>query len=238
MKIIHLAETTSTMDEARRVVTDGEPTFVVAEMQTAGRGRRGNQWQSAPRAGVYGTYAFQVNHSELQLSGLSLAVGVGLLDGLKLLPWGIRLKWPNDLVHERSKRKLAGILIESASQAAITTVLVGVGLNIESSPSTETAGHPIGLKDLSSSYLSYSYEESCHQVATILDATIKKFQHEGFGGFHQAFHDCMVSSPTMTIDTEGVVRHGAVEGVSSSGALLLREGEVLHEVLSGHVISW
>jgi BirA family biotin operon repressor/biotin-[acetyl-CoA-carboxylase] ligase len=238
MKIVHLTETTSTMDEARRIVTNDEPIFVAAETQTAGRGRRGNQWQSAPRAGVYGTYAFQANLAEMPLSGLSLAVGVGLLDGLQLLPWGVRLKWPNDLVHEKTKRKLAGILIESASQGARTTVLVGVGLNIETPASTEIAASTIGLTDLSKSFQSNSYEERCNQVATILDTTIQKFQQEGFAGFHKAFQDCMVSSPTMGIDIDGVVRHGTVEGVSHSGALLLREGEVLHEVLSGHVVSW
>src|SRR6478735_3053431 len=85
-----------------------DPVLLVAETQTAGRGRLGRQWQS--QAGDSLTFSLGMLLRPSDWAGLSLAVGVTLADALHP---DVRLKWPNDLW--LADRKLGGILIETAS---------------------------------------------------------------------------------------------------------------------------
>ena len=93
---------------------DNPPTLLVALSQTAGRGRMGRVWQSEAHAGL--TFSWGMHLAPTDWSGLSLAVGLALVEALD--PdgqWGLRLKWPNDLCWQSagSVRKLGGILIET-----------------------------------------------------------------------------------------------------------------------------
>lgn len=103
---------------------------LIAEQQTAGRGRGGRQWQS-PRAGnLYLSVAWRLQSGLESLSGLSLAIGVAVAEAIQTTT-GVRLglKWPNDIVHERGK--VGGVLVETASAGPnACTVVVGVGLNL------------------------------------------------------------------------------------------------------------
>jgi BirA family biotin operon repressor/biotin-[acetyl-CoA-carboxylase] ligase len=103
-----------------------EPVLLVAERQSAGRGRLGRAWQSA--AGDSLTFSLGLPLAPADWAGLSLAVGVSVAESLHPR---IRLKWPNDLWVD--DRKLAGILIETASaggSAAARYAVVGIGINI------------------------------------------------------------------------------------------------------------
>ncbi|WP_028238767.1 bifunctional biotin--[acetyl-CoA-carboxylase] ligase/biotin operon repressor BirA [Stutzerimonas azotifigens] len=109
----------------------GRPPFVVlAEQQTAGRGRRGRQWVSPFGANLYFTHVLAVDGGARQLSGISLAVGVAVLRTLRALGLeGAGLKWPNDLLV--GEKKIAGILLELAGDpAGECEVVVGVGINV------------------------------------------------------------------------------------------------------------
>ena len=98
---------------------------VVADEQTEGRGRFGRTWLS-PRGGLYATFVV-ANHPMLAIDS-----GLSVLQALERFGVEARLKWPNDLIV--NGRKLAGILIETAEEAA----LVGVGVNLVEAP-LETA---------------------------------------------------------------------------------------------------
>ena len=85
-----------------------EPVLLVAETQTAGRGRLGRQWHSGARAGEVLTFSLGMPLRMADWSGLSLAVGVSVAQSLHP---SLQLKWPNDVWLQ--ERKLAGILIET-----------------------------------------------------------------------------------------------------------------------------
>ena len=122
--IHRFAETTSTQDEARRLLHDGRAKrgdVIVADTQTAGRGRFGRSWQSAT-GGLYAT--FLVDPDPL----IAIRSGVAVAQALETAGLAVRLKWPNDVVVREAK--LAGILIETADG----TALVGVGVNLTEVP--------------------------------------------------------------------------------------------------------
>lgn len=111
-------------------VTSTGATIVLAEQQTAGRGRRGKTWHSPPCSNLYLSMDWVFASAPDQLTGLSLGVGIKLVEALApLLQQPLGLKWPNDLYIDG--RKLAGILIESTfDSSGNTRVIIGIGLNV------------------------------------------------------------------------------------------------------------
>jgi len=118
-----LAETGSTNSDAAETAHLGEPEglVVIAEHQTAGRGRLGRSWVSAPRAGLWLSVLLRPKADVSRWGWLPLLAGVALADTVE----GSRLKWPNDLL--LNGRKAAGILAEAIGG---TAVVVGIGLNV------------------------------------------------------------------------------------------------------------
>lgn len=130
-----LDECDSTNSELMRRADRGAPsgTVIVADRQSAGRGRRGRQWLSSPEKSLTFSLLWRFPAKGAGLAGLSLAVGVGLVKGLESLgAAGIRLKWPNDVLFQSSDEfaKLAGILIELCSDRRGMQAIIGIGLNL------------------------------------------------------------------------------------------------------------
>ena len=105
----------------------GEGDWLVADVQTAGRGRMGRQWQS-PGGNFYGSTMVMLRPGDPPSSALSLAAGLGLFVAVGN---PARLKWPNDLLIDGAK--VAGILLERQGDA----VVMGFGINIASAPTVE-----------------------------------------------------------------------------------------------------
>jgi BirA family transcriptional regulator, biotin operon repressor / biotin---[acetyl-CoA-carboxylase] ligase len=126
-----LESTTSTLDVAHRLAADGAPagTLVIANEQTAGRGRGGKSWQSSPGAGLWLTLIERPADTS-GLGVLSLRVGLAAAEALdRFAPEPIRLKWPNDLYIDRSK--LAGILVEARwREQSVEWIAIGLGVNV------------------------------------------------------------------------------------------------------------
>ncbi len=132
------SEVTSTNDILWQKAQNGKTgtSVCLAEMQTAGRGRRGTERVSPASGNIYLSIMRQLT-SESVRNGLSIAIGIALINTLR--EYGIddlQLKWPNDVLHKR--RKLAGILVESryGSQNYVT---VGIGLNLSLPDNIQTA---------------------------------------------------------------------------------------------------
>jgi BirA family transcriptional regulator, biotin operon repressor / biotin---[acetyl-CoA-carboxylase] ligase len=127
-----LESTTSTLDVAHRLASEGAPagTLVIANEQTAGRGRGGKSWQSGAGAGLWLTLIERPKETS-GLGVLSLRVGIAAaeaLDPFAVEP--IRLKWPNDLYIDRSK--LAGILVEARwREQSVEWIAIGLGINVK-----------------------------------------------------------------------------------------------------------
>jgi BirA family biotin operon repressor/biotin-[acetyl-CoA-carboxylase] ligase len=125
---------TSTNDVLKEHARAGAPEWsaVVAQRQTAGRGRPGRVWVS-PAGNLYLSVLLRPRLASESAGVLPLAVGVAVAEAVA--EWGVeaRLKWPNDIVAR--ERKLGGILVEaSAGMAGLETVVVGVGLNLALDP--------------------------------------------------------------------------------------------------------
>ena len=122
----------STNAEALRLLPSAAslPFYVLAERQTSGRGRRGRSWISPFGENLYYSLVVRVEGGVRQLDGMSLAVGLALLNVIHR--FGVTeagLKWPNDVLV--GDRKLAGILLElSGDPADVCHVVIGIGLNV------------------------------------------------------------------------------------------------------------
>jgi BirA family biotin operon repressor/biotin-[acetyl-CoA-carboxylase] ligase len=227
----------STNTELMRRARGGliEPVLLVAEEQTAGRGRMGKGWHS--RAGQSLTFSLALPLAPADWSGLSLAVGVSLAQSLHP---DVRLKWPNDLWLQQ--RKLGGILVETASsgQTQERLVVVGVGLNIarpEASavaalavPGTPAAMAPAGLAEV---LVGITAGEVLERVAAPLVRDLRAFESQGFVAFTQRFAQRDALQGLAVQLSDGM--RGTACGVDARGALQVMTDEGMREVTSAEV---
>lgn len=149
--IRHYGQVTSTMDVAASLIAtagiDG-PTVIVADHQTAGRGRADRSWRSVPGAALQMTAILSLRVPIKRLGPVPLLVGVAVADALESLDAGldVRLKWPNDILIDA--RKAGGILIVSRSMSDMTVLQIGIGINVVASDVSPAAS---GLDRLLSS---------------------------------------------------------------------------------------
>ena len=145
-----LDSTTSTLDVAHRIAAEGAAsgTLVIANEQTAGRGRGGKTWKSLPGAGIWLTLIERPADTS-GLGVLSLRVGLAAAQALdRFASEPIRLKWPNDLYTDSGK--LGGILVEARwREQAVEWVAIGLGVNVKAPANLEgAAGLEPGIERL------------------------------------------------------------------------------------------
>jgi BirA family biotin operon repressor/biotin-[acetyl-CoA-carboxylase] ligase len=244
-----LPEIDSTNTELMRRARAGqtEPVLLVAETQTAGRGRLGRPWHG--EVGHALTFSLGLMLKPADWSGLSLAVGLSLarsLDPQGAL--GVRLKWPNDLWVKRPDTptgwgKLAGILIETAmpsgphdkgdlqwAREPRRYCVVGVGINIAPPAAEGLSTAPLGLQDLQRGITA---PEALMKVAAPLLSTLLVFERAGFAPLQNAFNarDALYNLPVTLSDG----RHGVARGVDGTGALLVDTDQGQEAVSSSEV---
>lgn len=194
--------------------------LLVAERQTAGRGRAGRSWLSADGGSLTFSLAWKFKLPVHALAGLPLAVGVALADTLAALDVTVQLKWPNDLLKDGAK--LAGVLIETQSAGAgAVWAVIGVGLNLALPDELEAR---IGRPAASAPWLAKMNRDAL--MAALLDqlaASLRQFEQQGFSAFCarwnrlHAYQGC----PVDIIDRGVILHQGIAAGVDDSGALLL-----------------
>jgi BirA family biotin operon repressor/biotin-[acetyl-CoA-carboxylase] ligase len=139
-RVVLLPSVTSTMDEAHRLGAEGAPggTVIIADAQTAGRGRSGKRWSSVQDQGLWMTLLERPGTAS-GLDVLSLRLGLHAAPVLELFSdTPLKIKWPNDLY--AGSRKLAGVLVEARwREQKADWVAIGIGVNIVSPPEIETA---------------------------------------------------------------------------------------------------
>ena len=236
-----LAICDSTSSELLRRADAGAPSgsVLVADAQTAGRGRRGRNWLSAPADSLTFSLLWRFPGSPLQLSGLSLAVGVALARALAGLgAHGVGLKWPNDVLLRRAGEfaKLAGILIEMASDRRGTQVVIGVGLNLRA-PDAVPGQPAAGLVDaLASGELPERhvlFAALLVELAQVLDA----FTVDGFAGQKNEWlrWHAWQDEPVRVVEDGRELLAGTCIGADLDGSLLVRGESGVERVLAGDV---
>ena len=218
-----------------------EPLLLVAERQSAGRGRLGRSWHSAPMTSL--TFSLGLPLQPADWSGLSLAVGVSVAESLDPLPTGqhrIGLKWPNDLwlTTAQGERKLAGILVETASWEGLRYVVIGVGINVEPvalAPTAESvpsmaAVAPGCLRELDGDI---DAPQALLRIVPALVAAVQAFEQSGFAPFQARFAARDVLAGRAVQLSDGT--QGTAQGVAGNGALRLLTPGGMREVSSAEV---
>ncbi len=231
-----VAEIDSTSSELMRRARDGRraPVLLVAERQTAGRGRLGRLWESAQDAGQPASLTFSLGLplAPRDWSGLSLAVGVSVADSLDpARTAGLALKWPNDLWVRECK--LGGILIETAllqPEEAERYLVVGIGLNIGPREGDGLRTPPAWLQQWQPEA---SAPAVLRELIVPLVRDIRLFDERGFVPFAPRFAARDLLRGREVVLTDGT--EGRCEGVGWGGELLVRTPAGLKTITSAEV---
>lgn len=231
-----LPQIDSTNTELMRRARAGqvEPILLVAEKQTAGRGRLGREWHDLGESSETPsalTFSLGLPLSPKDWSGLSLAVGVSIAQSLHA---DIGLKWPNDLwlCDDKNDRKLAGILIETCAVGQMRYVVVGVGINVTepaknlNPPAEPLRTAPAWLQELMPQMTA---PDALQCIAPALVQTILMFATQGFAPFQARFNqrdvlrDRHVSADNKHSDAKFTT--GIARGVNALGELQIQTAQ-------------
>ena len=224
-----LPEVDSTNTELMRRARTGAmaPVLLVAEQQTAGRGRLGRGWHSG--IGDSLTFSLSLPLAPPDWSGLSLAVGVSLAENLHPR---IQLKWPNDLWLEN--RKLGGILIETASfgrgRDGQRYAVIGVGINTARRLATGLATAPAWLQEL---LPDIDPGAALLRIAAPLVQAVQAFETFGFAPFQARFNARDALRDRTVVLSDGTA--GTAHGADECGALRVHTAGGMNTVTSSDV---
>lgn len=227
-----LPEIDSTSTELMRRARAGrlEPVLLVADRQTAGRGRLGRGWQSTPGASL--TFSLGLPLAPEDWSGLSLAVGASVAESLHP---AVRIKWPNDLWVD--DRKLVGILIETASfgqgAQAQRYAVIGVGVNIVAPDAAQAAALSTPPAWLGELLPGVEAGQALLRLAPALVSAVLAFQQSGFAPFQARFNARDALRDRAVVLSDGTA--GTAHGVSETGALLVHTPAGMQQVTSSEV---
>ena len=238
--VVALDECDSTSNELMRRADSGAPvgTVIVADRQSAGRGRRGRTWLSAPETSLTFSLLWRFDGGLERMSGLSLAVGLAVVEALEACgSSGVKLKWPNDILHDGAK--LGGILVEMLSEDDATLAIVGIGLNL-SLPESAWAGDEFALPPAALDEILYGLPDRHALLAELLIELAHVFDIFAGGGF-AALRDQWHSRHAwqkrpVRLQRDGkVLKEGVCHGADIDGALLLKTDAGIERCLSGDV---
>jgi BirA family biotin operon repressor/biotin-[acetyl-CoA-carboxylase] ligase len=232
-------EIDSTNTWLRHRALDGAPSgsVCVAEMQSAGRGRRNRHWVSPFAAGLYLSLLWRSAAGAAELGGLSLAAGVAFVRSLRT--FGIDtagLKWPNDVLVDGAK--LAGILIDVVGESTgPCAVIVGVGINVAM---PQGAAVEIDQDWVDLCTLTGREQVSRNRLAAVvldrLVAAIVAFEQSGLRPFLEDWrrHD-LVRDRQVSLQLPNEVIRGRARGIDAGGALLVDTATGRRRFASGEV---
>jgi len=244
-----LKEVDSTNSELMRRARAGltDPVLLVAESQTAGRGRLGRPWHA--QAGDALTFSLGLMLHPADWSGLSLAVGLSVVESLDPQgALGLGLKWPNDVwVRQQPNQwaKLAGILIETAiTQNEERYCVIGVGVNITSPNAPDLSIPAIGLREhlagmetaspaRTPSSGATSAPRALALIAKPLLAAVLAFEAKGFAPLQAAFQQRDVLLDMSVTLSDG--RLGKARGVDNTGVLRVETPQGMQLINSAEV---
>src|ERR1700730_9514052 len=189
--IHYFEEVESTQNIARNLAAEGAPhgTAVIAETQSAGRGRMGRGWHSPPGVNLYTTIILRPQIAMPEVPRLSLVAGVAAAEALEdVAPDIVQLKWPNDIW--LNGRKAGGIIAEAVTDSTnhLTCVLLGIGLNLN----LAADDIPLELRERATSVL-IATGRRCDRVSVAnslfmrLNTRYRETELRGFAGVRPAW---------------------------------------------------
>ena len=227
----------STNAEALRAIERGQaaPFLVLAERQTAGRGRRGRKWASPFAENIYYSLVLRIDGGMRQLEGLSLVVGLAVMQALRELGIsGAGLKWPNDVLV--GQKKIAGILLELVGDPAdVCHVVLGVGINVNMQSADEVDQQWTSMRLESGK--SFDRNQLVAMLGEMLQRYLARHQAGGFLAIQSEWEQNHLWQGRSVSLIAGVNQiDGEVLGIDGQGALRLKVDGV-EKVFSGGELS-
>ena len=235
LELNETATSTTTLLMRRATENVAHGTCIIAELQQAGRGRRGREWVSRLGGSLTFSLLWRFNQGAAALGGLSLAVGVALVRAFSEVGVAnVALKWPNDLL--LGGKKLAGVLIElQGEMLGPTAAVIGIGLNIRL-PEEAKAAIDQPVADLAETNAP-PRNALLAAILTHLHEVLTEFEQQGFAGLreewqqHHAFHGQTVK---LTLP-DGTSTNGLVTGIAEDGTLLVNIGGQVQRFSSAEI---
>jgi len=239
-RIHYFEEVESTQNIARNLAAEGAPhgTAVIAETQSAGRGRMGRSWHSPSGVNLYTTIILRPRIAMAEVPRLSLVAGVAAAEALEdVAPGIVALKWPNDVW--LNGRKAGGIIAEAVTDRAqqLDAVLLGIGLNLN----LAREDVPADLRERAISVF-IATGHPCDRVAvantlfTRLNTRYDECVTRGFAAVRPHWeHYSALTGKRVTVVDAGTREEGVVRGIDADGALLLETSSGMRRVIAGDV---
>lgn len=218
----------STNHVAMQLAREGakEGTVVLADAQTAGRGRLNRVWQSPSGSNLYFSVILRPTVAPSDAAQITLLAGVAVAEAISpVCPAGIGIKWPNDVrIHGR---KVCGILTEMRAAGSETTVIVGIGLNVNMRKGDFDPGHSDTATSLrEETGRDHSREKLFAMLCERLEQWYGTFLDAGFAPVREGWLGWseMAGRP-VRIRFRDEVQEGVVEGIDRDGALLISDSQ-------------
>ncbi|HQV79702.1 MAG: bifunctional biotin--[acetyl-CoA-carboxylase] ligase/biotin operon repressor BirA [Agitococcus sp.] len=208
----------------------------IAEMQQAGRGRRGRTWFSPPAGTFYGSVGWLFSDGFQVLEGLSLAIGVAVIEALESCGvHDLSLKWPNDILWHG--KKLGGVLIEvNAEMDGVCAVVVGVGVNLSlpQAIKQQIQQPSVDIKEITGQRVNR------HQITAALISHIvsllQGYAQQGFNAWHKKWqsYDALYGQEVEVLGLAQAIT-GTAQGIDKQGAFIINTATGLQFISGGEV---
>ena len=222
-------------------ITTNRARICLAESQSSGRGRRGNNWQSSPYRNVMLSLSWGFDHWPATITGLGLAVSLCIVETLNNnYGLDVEIKWPNDLMVRNGDvyDKLGGILVDVAGESSgACNVVIGLGLNVHQPDWSQELGAAYQWQDLLGLGVKVDRNVLCADLIDALVVMLAEFSKTGFESMTERWNDLSSYAGKLIRvgDCEQYVE-GYMEGVDAAGALLVRgKDDQLHRFVESTV---
>ncbi len=238
--IRYFEEVDSTQEIARALAAEGAPqgTVVIAETQSAGRGRMGRGWHSPPGVSLYTTTILRPSMPFAEVPRLSLMAGVAAAEAIETsAPVIAQLKWPNDIWIKG--RKAGGIIAEAVTDThqELACVLLGIGLNLNLA--AEDMAEDIRRRATS---VLIASGRRCDRTAVAkalflsLNTRYMEIEGSGFAAIRPLWERySALTGKRVTVIESGIPQSGVVQGIDTDGALLLETVAGIQRIVAGDV---
>jgi BirA family biotin operon repressor/biotin-[acetyl-CoA-carboxylase] ligase len=237
LELLDQCASTNTLLLQRAAAGAPTGTAIACELQSAGRGRRGNRWIAPLGGGLAFSLLWRFDRGASALAGLSLAAGVACMRALiRCGARDARLKWPNDIV--QNSRKLGGILVElSGEYQGPSTVVCGIGLNTRLDAATRgRIDQPV--TDLTT-VMAVPPSRSTLLAALLVElaGVLAEFAQHGFAVFRDEWlrHHAHQGERVRLALGEARTIEGRALGVAEDGALLLEHAGTVERFYTGDI---
>ena len=208
----------------------------IAEMQQSGRGRRGRTWLSPPAGTFYGSVGWVFNEGFQVLEGLSLAIGVAVVEALEDCGvHGLSLKWPNDILWHG--KKLGGVLIEvNAEMDGVCAVVVGVGVNLSlpHAIKQQIDQAAVDVKEILGQHI--NRQQITVALISHIVRLLQDYAQLGFASWHKKWqhYDALYGQEVEVLGLAQAMT-GIAQGIDKQGALMINTAAGLQLISGGEV---